>query len=1036
MTFVYGTDTLSRSGAFACPAWHESAIKDFTGSEVDPITGEPLPVASGEHIIPVSFGSGSCGANAFGVFAASCSGTAGDAYADDPQGAAAGAASLDPEAKTAVASVSLSGPDGYSDSDTGATLYDYTPGRIEAGDVGAWSFSAEVELCFEVIGLSVLGKPLDAPLYSRVRFFRRLKAGGTWSASVSYGNASLSHSAAIISAVEITDYCGGNLSCVAVSGMWHPGSGGATWNVTGIPAIGETWAAIVNNGDTASWSGGPQIVLDGDGGTGEMEGGGRPPKTVTVAGVVRAMEVAYPDALTINLSGVPGTLTTPCAGGSFSASGTQKLWSISATLNGGPGSAAGGASQSASENTYGPVSGSIDSASLTAAGDDSRQTRLLIRGKSFPGITFSHAASVTVDDCASLTPAGDFAGAWTSSDAAGIALDGAGGIALTAASGRTFTRDFTQDVTFLTYPILRVPIKADAASKPVRFTFGGKWWEFTTSATPGTYENFDIDLSGEKSSSATTSSHDTKWPVHRVPPADEALQVSDYLPENEGAYFGVGRTSDIVISGLDNGVVYTIDSISLVRDAAPTLDVLPAFFRGHYQESGSPTNQSVDEAWPTELYESHAFGSGGAGTSWYYARRFLLAVCGSQQVLEERDSDYTYSVPPTGATSITHAVLSLLNLAENINYTNEVGSDVNPGWSATVDAPADDASGNAEDDYYNEDLPAVFLRGGGAYYSGGSWEYGFDLALGALLAQTLFDEVDFFTGCVEWGHGPSGTIPMAAILGAGAHGAVRDTDHAPESGVTVNVTETVGGAAAGSGTSAADGHYQSGTPFGKGNKDHTVTAAAGTEPTIPGIRFYGRKRHRAVFVVTESGGQWVSLDVSMTGRVTRAEVQSGEIVLAFLADPDTGTGWTQQNTGITGDAPVIAYDPQSAQGRLWITYVPSGGGIESRYTDNEGRTVSVAYTVSAAGTQPEHIITPTGAHHHYWRTSGGAIEGKIMNGQGGTLKSVTPVASGVADDDIAAVYNRDNGYIYLEYRDSTSDNLVTVVSSDGGLTFS
>jgi hypothetical protein len=90
-------------------------------------------------------------------------------------------------------------------------------------------------------------------------------------------------------------------------------------------------------------------------------------------------------------------------------------------------------------------------------------------------------------------------------------------------------------------------------------------------------------------------------------------------------------------------------------------------------------------------------------------------------------------------------------------------------------------------------------------------------------------------------------------------------------------------------------------------------------------------------------------------------------------------------------------------------------------------------TIFSSGEKPALCTSPTGARH-YFCVSSGAIKTKVLDSQGNVMVAEsTVVASGVASSAIDAVH--DGTLILLTYR-NTSNAVVTVISSDGGVTFS
>ena len=170
---------------------------------------------------------------------------------------------------------------------------------------------------------------------------------------------------------------------------------------------------------------------------------------------------------------------------------------------------------------------------------------------------------------------------------------------------------------------------------------------------------------------------------------------------------------------------------------------------------------------------------------------------------------------------------------------------------------------------------------------------------------------------------------------------------------------------------------------------------------------------------------------SATGRVVRAYRDTDNTLL--LEFWRRSGGWDTFDTGLTilGSG-AMAYDRGNSSGRLWLAFEDSGA-IKTRYTDDEGASWGSMTTVFASGEYPALAVSPTSVRHHFCVVSG-AIKTRALDSQDNELIALTTVvASGVAASPIDAVH--DGTLIHLTYR-NTSNAVVTVVSSDGGLTFS
>jgi hypothetical protein len=354
----------------------------------------------------------------------------------------------------------------------------------------------------------------------------------------------------------------------------------------------------------------------------------------------------------------------------------------------------------------------------------------------------------------------------------------------------------------------------------------------------------------------------------------------------------------------------------------------------------------------------------------------------------------------------------------------------------------------AFDCLFNEGSPACYLLGDGCFAKDdGTWRFGFDVPLAdGFPAQPLFDSVEGYPGAGD-SFGYSGVVgdtyntPMtlraAAVLRAQAHGITLDDGGARASGTAATMTQSSG--TVGTDASDSSGYYATSGNSAKGND--TAEAVVGSSSVVFSggtiiRKVYSRHRHRASFRIA-TPGTWISLSHSAAGRIVRGFLKSTVLWLGGATNAD-GMTWDDHATATTGIArPSLCFDKTTQV--LWLVYeVVSGGAIVAAYTSDEGRSITVAFTVNASGTWPTQCIGGNGLHYHFWRTSGGAIEGKIFDGQGTQVfpasGAQTLVASGVADDAIDATLVDATGLIYLEYRSGTS--LVTVVSANGGQSYS
>lgn len=959
---------------------------------------------------------------------------------------------------------------------------------------GSWSVSCTVDEWLEVTygpGGPFWAAIPDAPYLTGIRFFEALRPGTTYTATLTAGAASLVATGTVPAQTspgtpdyEVATYVGALSSTVEANAYVGPGyfgdydySHAGASVVTGTVAGGAVQVALdvdsPSGGATADTSGGASSSYSSWGYSGDPQGRSAaasvnraPDKPVGIAGVVRAMEQAYPDGLTINVVGIPGTPTTPCAGGAFAASGTQRQYSSAVVASDAAGFGAPSNADSVSLNTYGPVSASIDGASLTANGDDPRQTRLLVRGKQFPGLTISLPDEHVIDSGGSVGTSGDgwagtSGGTATTSGGVIVGPDGQGLVRTwSPLQGALPWRWAKVRVRSVGAPsvALTATIPPTSSSDSYNTELGGgsverdisdpdtpvKSWGISTGAD-GEWLDWYIDLCGPHNLGQEGEPQQTKWPF-------------PYLMGNQYGLWRIGGLT-IAAPGIPSGARLEVDSVSFVKRESFALDMVPTFYRGKVEQDG-------EEQWPlterpTETLDNETT------IEYFGGQRFLLGgPDGRRWGIEEASLYYSIVSPPFTGATWQYAMPSIGGMGATLSGSANTpeGAVANyPGLSVTIDAPVSDGSDDAENGYYNRNLPAVYLAGGGARYSS-DWVYGFDLPGGEILAQTLYDSVDFYPGWAGFDGGGT-TLQMAAILRSSAHGIVLQGAtggaKAPLNGDSVEHRETAGGAARGQNitSGAYSGYYQTDAP-GPGTGDVMVRApGSGADestlirPASPvrsaTITPYNRRRLRLAYLVpapTPEAG-WVNADVSDTGRIARALLFSGaadEIILGFAdesAGGAPGGAWSDVATGVTGAAQVcVRYARGGAiDGGLILVYrEPSTGRVLRRYTESEGATVSVASIIFAAGgyTHPVVCPTPTGAEHHFAITPAGAVVTLVRDEAGNVVIPETAVvpagALGASTTGGLGAFERD-GFVYLAYIVAATGASRLVRSEDGAV---
>ena len=611
---------------------------------------------------------------------------------------------------------------------------------------------------------------------------------------------------------------------------------------------------------------------------------------------------------------------------------------------------------------------------------------LYIHGPRWTAISFSQTDVQDVDDGSSLTPTGDWVGAWTGTNGGSVAVV-SGAIEITGSAGKKARRTFTDSQKYTAwqgYSRLRIRLKASTANHSITVRLGADRTEFgitykaptwsLSTGTADTYTEHVIDLGA-----------DSNGP--------------DFAAGGYGFIFGVGifgnaygsrAYNEMTLEDLGAGT-YSVDYIKLTNADDGI---------GGYTDAQLHTlpDQAVD-------------------------RQAIWGIA---------DNDEVFSSPIAPLASIT-ANVTTINDASNLRriYGWTIG-DLAPGTAGAQPWPSSELTTNRHD--------ARFLGGGGLYWNGSTQEWTLPFDGGSATdAQWLVQVIEW-----DWPTTLGGFISSGGHIGAGAcvgssvWGRVLTASDSSSpvgkdgvSGATVSITELDGTALA-STTTDSSGWFSMPSVASKQSFGTVLFTAVGRTLQVP----VGVFRTRVVIQqYTPPDGSLLAMACSATGRVCRAYKDSGGVLLLefYYVNLDS---WETVTTSLTlTGAGALCYDTQSSSQRLWLVYEDTSTTIKSRYTDNEGGTWSVATTITSAGTFPAIALSPTGVTHYFW-VDGSAIKSAIYDSQANVLTAAfSAVASGVASAAIDAIH--DGTVIYLTYKNTTgSGQVVTVKSTDGGITYS
>jgi hypothetical protein len=713
---------------------------------------------------------------------------------------------------------------------------------------------------------------------------------------------------------------------------------------------------------------------------------------VGLAARMRAWEGAYPDSLTVRVTGFDYETTGyRDITGTGSIAGTDVFYKYSFVSN--ITTSGGSSSLTTALNgvpTY--ISAAITTASLTANGDSSTDNRVLFRGWRFNG--------------------------WSISEINNRAISGTGNDRLYAPyegmSG---------------YRYLDIQIKAQSGTNQSGYIeltdYHGNYKRWQVVAPTTSYSTVTLDLCSPDihSLGALPATDDKDNPYPRKNTASSSYAGSESV---DSAYWGVTSCQRLrVQSGLID-----IGTTTLKYTNTDTT-YCPDSFTAQFERI---TPAIVSEA---------------DTTTYYYGRRFWQQ---DRDGRTEEESDVWWSKTVGGATGVTSYTVDPVTISELCDQINASDASIvrHPGWTATNSVPY---PSGATCSATQPPLRDCFLNGVTGYstwlYGGGilatpnatsgtDFAYGHQIAAGTITAQTLFDRINgnfppdlYDPFDVNGGTDAALYLPAGSLLRGIAHGALLDNAGDPMATGTVNLELASTNANRGTdSTIDGEGRYYTSTPWGLGESNHNVKYSTDVIGLLP---LHTSHRFRAWFREQELAGTCVSLDVAPNQRMCYAVVESGVVNLHF-ADGPNGSNWVMQTTSITDASCVhIAYDPTSAIGRLYIVVDASANDIKSYYTDDEGVNVSVAVTVTGSGDDASVAINPMGKRIVLYHHSGDLYR-VIYDPQGNVITAGSVIISGGVNQGKTAIAWR-LGTWYAYYRDG-GNSLIQISSIDDGETWS
>ena len=571
------------------------------------------------------------------------------------------------------------------------------------------------------------------------------------------------------------------------------------------------------------------------------------------------------------------------------------------------------------------------------------------------------------------------------------------------AGGTTNTRNYSPAQNFNSYRYIEVEVKSNTGtlqSDTISITSQPgsdvKSWTFSTSSAAYEIKRFDLLIPPNKSLSID----DQDDPYPRLSPSgSNPAQERTNLD-----WFGITRVSQLSIANPN----ITLGRVWLVADT---------------------TSCQSDFAFAPEYYVKVETDSSGGAT--YFGRRLW-----SQNVAGRHEEEFD--------------VLKVSGVATNntiTNFTTRVQGN-HRGWTASPST----AAGSNRLSYANSATGYALWLGGITFKAdtgGGTVQKDYlnvyqnqGEADCQVLAQTYFDELISNELIPDYGD-PFGvyketafpliTLPSVSILRGKAFGLLVDGTKTPLFAGNVDLLLSSTLANRGSGISAINGTYKTGTPMGLSYKNHRVDYLTLTSNITP---LYASKKYRRAFLNPVVVNAVLSADHSEMYQHVIAYQDAGVIKLQLNITPDFTT-YTILTTNITGAVGAgVKWQRFSNTNNLILDVQDSGGNINKYILNNLETGVATLATTLGVGTQPAIALYRNGVEFHFFRTtdSGGSIRRIALDPAGNTFIASSIVVTGNVTTNGLAAYTRDD-VVYLVYSHATTG--ITIVRSyDGGVTFS
>ena len=702
-----------------------------------------------------------------------------------------------------------------------------------------------------------------------------------------------------------------------------------------------------------------------------------PPLQWDLKGRLRAWDQAYPGSLLARVISKPNRVTPMFLTPAGTLTLNQVRYGTDADLNGAGGSGV-------YQDQWNPVQAWLDVYDLSSSGEDSRDWRLQFRGKKWNAMTISRTDDVTLDNGNSTT--GWAAGAHTTLSV----VSGAISAAVSGGTGSA-TRTFSPRKVFEPFRYLRVRVRSTVGDNvAITVTLASRTWNITTS-TAGTWVDRDLDLACASDESDTTKARDSRYPIEN--PGGFPTNTDPHDDYDLG--WGTTAAASIAFGGIPDGKTIQIDSIALHCEHSKY------DFLGGFKDFVTGWDSGSDN---TTL------------RPWAFLQRDGLVT---------DIPDLALVTPYSGTPYYRWFVIS-----EMVTMGNNF-----PGWTFA-------ALPDLSDGWHGSSLELHLLGGGGATVVHGvtpTWTDWLDSTTGTVPAQDLFDEVyayphagrGVWTGdAVDHAH-PEIPLLFSKSLRGRAEGLVFGTDDLPIVAARVQTFRVSDhGILAGSGLTDAIGHYRTGTPWGKGNKNYRTELQYPRLP-YPYLDEYWQNRRRARSSFRKqrkTAEEPVAYAVSRTGRHARGFNLDGTFQIGFAEN--VGFPWDDRDTGLTVTSANFDY-AQAGRGDVLRACLCESGTINLYETNIETGGLTLALSVGS-GSHGTAAQRPDGILHTY-RLDSGTVYTRAYDAQKNALYAEqTTNLTGLDDAEIDARYSvQPDGKAVIGLLHFVSSSIVFKTSEDG-----